>query len=108
MVNTEKAVKRDRTRMIKGQNPQQIDFKRMRKAREAKTKYWALKKKAQRPDFVAVVEDKKKPKKEKKVKKPELEVVQDEPELEIIDEELDEIFSLDDEELEDDIEDEVE
>ena len=32
MVNTEKTIKRERTRLRRSQNPQQLDFKRMRKA----------------------------------------------------------------------------
>ena len=103
MVNTEKAIKRNRTRLRRGQNLQQVDLQRMRKIREAKTRYWALRRKAHAPKVVAEVDDKKKkPKKEKKEKKPELEVIEDEPEIEVIDEELEEIYSLDEDESEED------
>jgi len=71
----------------------------MRKARGAKTKYWALLKKSHVTEVVIEVDDKKK--KPKKEKKPELEVVEDEPEIEVIDEELEEIYSLDDDESDD-------
>ncbi len=92
MVNTEKTLKRDRTRLRRGQNPQQIDFKRMRKARNVGTKYWRLKTKPE-SDYEKQVEGKKATKKEKAKKK--------EPELEVIDEELEEIYSIDDD-VEDD------
>ncbi len=98
MVNTEKAIKRDRIRLRRGQNSRQIDFKRMRKARIAGTEYWRLKKKIERVSEEEVSE-KKDTKKEKAKKK--------EPELEVIDEELEEIYSddedieLDDEKLDD-------
>ena len=94
MVNTEKSLKRDRTRLRRGQNPQQIDFKRMRKARDVGRRYWVLKKKPE-SDFEERIEVKKDTKKEKPKKK--------EPELEVIDEEPEEISSDDDaEDVEDD------
>ena len=81
MVNTEKTIKRERTRLRKSQNPRQLDLKRMYKAQKIKTKYWASKK---RGDVArsAVTEDKKPSKdKPKKDKEPELEIVEDEPEV---------------------------
>ncbi|MHA2139891.1 MAG: hypothetical protein ACXADC_02395 [Candidatus Thorarchaeota archaeon] len=93
MVNKEKTAKRDLIRIRKTQNPQQIDFRRMRKHRRARTEFWSFKKK---PSAHVVTEKKEKdaskkkaPKKKapKKKKEPELEVIEDEPELEIIDEE---------------------
>ncbi|MHA1637350.1 MAG: hypothetical protein ACTSUB_04980 [Candidatus Thorarchaeota archaeon] len=94
MVNAEKSLKRDRTRLRRGQNPQQIDFKRMRKVRNVGRKYWLLRKK---PESASEMheEGKKGTKKEKPKKK--------EPELEVIDAELEEIYSIDDDE---DLEDE--
>ncbi len=89
MANTEKSLRRDRTRLRRGQNPQQIDFKRMRKARNVGTNYWRLKRKSGKISEIEV-EGKKDTKKEK-------------PELEVIDEELEEIYSIDDDEdIEDD------
>ena len=89
MVNTERSVRRDRTRLRRGQNLQQLDFKRMRKARKVGTKFWRLKRKKERIAESRVV-GKKDTKKEKPKKK--------EPELEVIDEELEEIYSIDDDE----------
>ncbi len=89
MVNKEKNAKRDLIRIRKTQNPQQIDFRRMRKRRKARTEFWSFKKK---PSANIVIEkkEKKKPKKKapKKKKEPEMEVIDDKPELEIIDEEM--------------------
>ncbi len=106
MVNTEKTLKRERTRLRKSQNPQQMDLKRMRKVQKVRTKFWATKKQGEVVKPV-VVEDKKKPKKDKpkKAKEPELEIVEEEPELEVISEELEELYDYDDEEIEEDIED---
>ncbi len=81
MVNTERSLKRDRTRLRRGQNPQQIDFKRMRKARNVGRKYWVLKKKSG-DVFEERIEEKKDTKKAKAKPK------KKEPELEVIDEEL--------------------
>ena len=107
MVNTQKTIKHERTRLRRSQNPQQLDFKRMRKAQKVKTKYWASKKRGTASERV-VTEEKKQPKKDKpkKDKEPELEVVEDEPELEVIDEELEELYDFDDEEIEEDPEEE--
>ena len=107
MVNTRKTIKRERTRLRRSQNPQQLDFKRMRKAQKAKTKYWAIRKHGTTSEKV-VAEVKKQPKKDKpkKDKKPELEVVEDEPELEVIDEELEDLYDFDDEEVDEELEDE--
>lgn len=95
MVNKEKAARRELIRLRKNQNPQQVDFKRMRRLRDARSDFWALKKK---PVTAPVIEVKKKekPKKapKKKEKEPEMEIIEDEPELELIDEEL-----YDDEEI---------
>ena len=107
MVNTRKTIKRERTRLRRSQNPQQLDFKRMKKAQKVKTKYWKAKKRGTASESI-VVEDKKQPKKDKpkKDKEPELEVVEDEPELEVVDEELEELYDFDDEEVEEDLEEE--
>ena len=104
MVNSKKTIKRERTRLRKSQNPQQLDFLRMRKAQKIKTKYWASKKRSPVSESVVVEDKKKKPKKDKpkKDKKAELEVVEDEPELEVIDKELEELYDYDDEENEED------
>ena len=82
MTNRAKSYKRDRARLRRVQNPQQIDFLRMRKVRRTGVKYWATKKKPETGDM-----EKKEP--AKKVKK-------EEPELEVIDAELEEIYSDDD------------
>ncbi|MHA2020305.1 MAG: hypothetical protein ACW98J_03170 [Candidatus Thorarchaeota archaeon] len=88
MVNKEKTAKRNMIRIRKTQNPQQVDFRRLRKHRKARTEYWSFKKK---PSVQVVTEkkEKAKPKKKapKKKKEPELEVIDQEPELEVIDEE---------------------
>ncbi|MFW9848506.1 MAG: hypothetical protein ACFFF4_05155 [Candidatus Thorarchaeota archaeon] len=109
MVNTEKTLKRERTRLRKSQNPQQMDLKKMRKVQKVRTKFWKSKihGKIAKP---VVVEDKKKPKKDKpkKDKEPELEILEEEPELEVIDEELEELYDYDEEEVEEDLEDEIE
>ncbi len=113
-----KALKRERARLRKSQNPQQVDFKKMDKVRTAKTEFWKLKKRgvsARKP--VVGKKDTKKPKpekeKKKKEKEPELEIVEDEPELEVIedepeteeiDEELEDLYSYD-EELDDELDD---
>jgi hypothetical protein len=91
MVNKEKAAKRDLIRIRKSQNPQQIDFRKMRKHRKARSEFWAFKKK---PSAHVVKEkkekkEKAKPKKKapRRTKKPELEVIDEEPELEVIEDE---------------------
>jgi hypothetical protein len=90
MVNKEKAAKRDLIRIRKSQNPQQIDFRKMRKHRKARSEFWAFKKK---PSAHVVIEkkEKAKPKPKKKAprrrKEPELEVIEEEPELEVIEDE---------------------
>lgn len=118
MTNKEKSLRRDRTRLRKSQNPQQIDYKQMGKKRSVRTEYWKLKKRgessAKRPGK-AKAEKKEKPAKEskKKEKEPELEVIEEEPELEVIDEEpeieeideeLDDLYSYD-EDADDEIDD---
>ncbi|MFW9907997.1 MAG: hypothetical protein ACFFEF_05425 [Candidatus Thorarchaeota archaeon] len=103
MANSEKTIKRERIRLRKNQNPQQLDFKKMRKARDVRTEFWSRKR--QKKPITAVVEEKAKKvtkaKKEEKAKpkkaeKPELEVIDEEPELEVIDEELEELYDFDD------------
>lgn len=105
MVNTKQTIIRERTRLRRSQNPQQIDFKKMRKAREARTKYWAIKTQARKVTVAVAEKTKAKEKgkakvqdKPKKEKKPELEVIEEVPE---IDEELEDIYSLDEEDLDD-------
>ncbi|MFX1560054.1 MAG: hypothetical protein ACFFBL_05675 [Promethearchaeota archaeon] len=94
MVNKEKAIKRELTRLRRTQNPEQIDFRRMRKVRAAKTKLFELRRKGTvAPVKEAPVEKKKKKVKPKKKprkmkeKEPELEIVDQEPELEVFEEE---------------------
>ncbi|TFG34141.1 hypothetical protein EU527_05065 [Candidatus Thorarchaeota archaeon] len=106
MTNKEKSLKRDRTRLRKSQNPQQVDYKQMGKKRSVRTEFWKLKKRGGISDEktgVKKTERKEKPAKEpkKKEKEPELEVIEEEPELEIIEEEpeieeLDDLYSYDD------------
>jgi hypothetical protein len=100
MVNKEKSLERERVRLRKSQNPQQIDFKRMDKKRSVRSEFWKLKKKGIKAPVKAApakkAEKKQKPLKEKKKEKePELEVieeeletVEEEPEVDEIDEEL--------------------
>ena len=91
MVNKEKAIERELTRLRKNQNPQQIDFRRMRKLRAARTNLLNLKrKKIVAPVKMAEVDKKKKkakPKKKPKKEEPELEIIEDEDELEDFEEE---------------------
>jgi hypothetical protein len=89
MVNKEKAIKVELTRLRKTQNPQQIDFRRMRKLRAAKTSLLKIKRKGTVAPVQVAEKKKKKVKPTKKPKKTdaELEVIEDEPELEIFDEE---------------------
>ncbi len=122
MTNKQKALKRERVRLRKGQNPQQVDYRKIDKLRAARTEFWKIKKrsiKAEEKTISKVDAKKAKPEKEKKkkVKEPELEVIEDKPELEAIEEkpelevigeepeseeiskELEEIYSDDDDEL---------
>jgi hypothetical protein len=93
MGNKEKAIKRELTRLRKSQNPEQIDFRRMRQRRAAKMKLQVLKRKSTVSPVKVVSTEKKKekkkskPKKKPKTKEPELEVIKGEPELEVIDDE---------------------
>ena len=89
MVNKEKAIKIELTRLRKTQNPEQIDFRRMRKLRAAKISLIKVKRKGTvAPVKEAIAEKKKaKPKKKPKKEDPELEVIEDEPELEVFDDE---------------------
>ncbi len=91
MVNKEKTLKRELTQLRRNQNPQQVDFRRMRKILIAKSKLRSLKRRSVAPTIEAPVEKakKKKAKPEKKLKKKEeeleLEVIDDkEPELEVV------------------------
>ncbi|MGD9382300.1 MAG: hypothetical protein PVI03_07640 [Candidatus Thorarchaeota archaeon] len=88
MVNKEKTAKRNLIRIRKTQNPQQVDFRRLRRHRKARTEYWSFKKKPS-AQVVTVKKEKAKPKKKapKKKKEPELEVIDQEPEFEVIEEE---------------------
>lgn len=103
MVNKEKSLERERVRLRKDQNPQQVDFKRMDQKRAVKTEFWKLKKRPARIPTTVKPSKKaeKKPKAEKvekkKDKEPELEIVEEEPEIEEIDEELEDLYSYDDE-----------
>ncbi|MFX0107674.1 MAG: hypothetical protein ACFE7R_05300 [Candidatus Hodarchaeota archaeon] len=106
MVNREKAVKKELTRLRKTQNPQQIDFRRMRKLRKARTTYWLTKKRTVvTPEVTRMEKEEKKKKPKKEEKKPELEVIE-EPELEEIDEDLEELYTYDEDIFDDDEEDE--
>jgi RNA polymerase primary sigma factor len=124
MANKEKSLKRERTRLRKKQNPQQVDYKRMDQKRSVKTEFWKLKKRGPVSKAKRAISTKSektpKPIKEqkKKEKEPELEVieeeleaiheepeieeideeseiVEEEPEIEEIDEELDDLYSYD-------------
>jgi hypothetical protein len=118
MVNKEKSLNQERTRLRKSQNPQQIDFKKMDKKRSVKTEFWKLKKRsAAIPE--KVITSKKtgrapKPEKERKTKEkePELEVIdeeieaiEEEPEIEEVGEDLKDLYSYD-EEVDDEFDDE--
>lgn len=90
MVNKEKTLKRELIRLRKTQNPQQLDFRRMRQISTAKAKLRRLKR---RPVAIAPEAPKKrkkakpeKAKKKKKEEEPELELIDDEAELEFMDE----------------------
>ncbi len=96
MAKSKRAILRERTRLRRSQNPQQINFKEMRKARQNRTEYWALKK-HESPHVEEIPEKTKEKAKPKKEKKPELEVIEEEPETETIDEELEDLYSYDDE-----------
>ena len=104
MVNKEKAIKIELTRLRNTQNPQQIDFRRMRKLQAAKASLLKLKRKGTVAPVIVAEKKKKKTKPTKKPKKKdvELEVIEDEPELEIFDDEpeLEEIEEEEEPELE--------
>ncbi|MHA2377872.1 MAG: hypothetical protein ACXADO_06090 [Candidatus Thorarchaeota archaeon] len=85
MVNKEKAVRREVVRLRKTQNPQQVDFRRMRRMRKARIKLWSLKNRGVVGPKV-VKEKKEKAKRPRKKKEPELEIIEDEPEFEFIEE----------------------
>lgn len=91
MTNKQKALKRERVRLRKGQNPQQVDYRKIDRLRAVKKEFWKIKKrsvKAEEKTISKVDTKKAKPEKEKKkkVKEPELEVIEDKPELEAIEE----------------------
>ncbi|MHA1484309.1 MAG: hypothetical protein ACTSPR_03205 [Candidatus Thorarchaeota archaeon] len=99
MVNKTKALERKRKRLIKSQNSEQVDLKRMRRLRGVRTKFWTSKKRA------AVLGEKipreqpkaeKKEKKKKRKEEPELEVIEKKPEVEEVDE-LDKLYTYDEE-----------
>lgn len=101
MVNKQKAVKRDLTRLRKTQNPGQIDFRRMRKLRKTRIEFWKAKTVGVSTTVKKEVKaEKPKREKKKKEKEPELEILDEEPELEELDEELEELYSYD-EDIED-------
>jgi hypothetical protein len=79
LVNKQKAVKREITRLRKVQNPQQADLKRTHKLRKAKTEFWAKKKRAVVTP-VEAPEEKETRRKPEKAKEPELEEIQEETE----------------------------
>ncbi|RDE13637.1 MAG: hypothetical protein C4K47_05845 [Candidatus Thorarchaeota archaeon] len=80
MVNKLKAVKRDMSRLRKTQNPQQADMRRKRKLRDAKTEFWAMKRKTVAAAAEAPQEDAKQ--KPKRAEKPEPEELEEETEQE--------------------------
>lgn len=91
MTNKQKALKRERIRLRKSQNPQQVDCRKIDRLRAARTEFWKIKKRSGKAEekTIAKVDTKKaKPEKKKKVKEPELEVIEDKPELEVIEEKL--------------------
>jgi hypothetical protein len=117
MVNKEKALERELTRLRKSQNNSQVDYRRMRKLRKARTEYWKLKKTPSVTvrEIPKAKKEKRKSRKKRRLEKrkeeplPELEVVEEEPELEVIEDEkekvdlteladdLDDLYSYDDE-----------
>jgi hypothetical protein len=92
-MSDEKAVKRDLRRLRRPQNPSVADFRRLSRLRDAKTRFWGLRKK--RGAVEGEVREPSTP--DKKVK----EAKEPEPELETIAEEEDlgdeELFDLEDE-----------
>lgn len=86
MTNKQKALKRERVRLRKSQNPQQVDYRKIDKLRAARTEFWKIKKRSVKAEEKTISKiDTKKAKPEKKKKKePELEVIEDKPELEVI------------------------
>ena len=103
MVNKEKALKREITRLRKTQNPQQTDLLRERRLRSARTEIWKLREKPLEASVMPEKEKKAKtPKKEKpkkikktKEKEPELEVLEEEPEIEKVDADIDDLYTYD-------------
>lgn len=99
MTNKQKALKRERIRLRKSQNPQQVDYRKIEKLRSARTEFWKIKKRSSKAEekTISKIDTKEaKPEKEKK-KEPELEVIEEEPETVEISKELEELYSDDDE-----------
>jgi hypothetical protein len=95
MVNKDKAVKRELTRLRKTQNPQVVDFRRMRTLRTAKGKFWGSKKTVvARAEAVKSAEEPR-----KKPKPAEIEEIEPSPE-EAITEEEEELEGLEEEDKE--------
>jgi hypothetical protein len=89
MANKEKTIKRELIRLRKTQNPEQFDFRKMRKIRAAKASLLKLKRKGTVAPVKEVAAEKKKvkPKKKTKKKDAELEVIKDDPEIELFEDE---------------------
>ncbi|RDE12968.1 MAG: hypothetical protein C4K49_09190 [Candidatus Thorarchaeota archaeon] len=91
MVNKDKAVKRELTRLRKTQSPHVVDFRRMRTLRTAKGKFWESKKTVvARAEAVKSADES-----GKKPKPAEIEEIEPSPEEEITEEE--ELEGLDEE-----------
>ncbi len=89
MAKTQRTLIRERRRLMRPQNPGQIDYRRMKAQRRIRTLYWKLMKKTHAAET--------QPKKEKKEKRPAPKKVE-EPELEELEEEeFNETFFGDDE-----------
>lgn len=91
MAKTMRTLTRERRRLMRTQNPQQFDYKLIRKKQKARTSFWKLMKKhyaptESKPEKKKGTEKKENAKKPKKVK---------EPELEVIEEDIDELYSFD-------------
>ena len=110
MVNKEKALKQELIQLRRNQNPQQLDFRRMRKIRIAKAKLRSLKRRAVAPTIEAPVEKAKKTKAKpekkpkKKEKEPELEIIEDTPETKEISSDLKALYTYDEDIDEEDAE----
>ncbi|UCE10146.1 MAG: hypothetical protein JSW61_14430 [Candidatus Thorarchaeota archaeon] len=92
MAKKGRALERDRRRLMRVQNPQQTDLRRVRKHQKARRRFWAQMRK--RGESLEVAEKEPKREKKKKEKKaPELEVIE-EVDSEILDD-IDELYSYD-------------